>query len=48
MVRFDERDLFVHPHFKNELQKKLGTDVITLPQIFIDGKSVGVSEIGIT
>ena len=43
MVRFDERDLFVHPHFKNELQKKLGKDTITLPQIFIDGRMIGVS-----
>jgi len=41
MVRFDERDLFVHPHFKDELQKKLGRDIITLPQVFIDGKLIG-------
>ena len=43
MVKLDERDLFVHPHFKKELQKRLGTEMFTLPQIFIDGKLIGVS-----
>ena len=44
MVKLDERDLFVHPHFKQELQKRLGTEIFTLPQIFIDGKLIGVSD----
>ncbi|XP_065059150.1 glutaredoxin domain-containing cysteine-rich protein CG12206-like [Rhopilema esculentum] len=41
LVRFDEKDLFVHPNFKKELQRKLGTEILTLPQVFINGQSIG-------
>ena len=42
LVRFDEKDLFVHPNFKKELQRKLRTEILTLPQVFINGQSIGV------
>ena len=44
MVKFEEKDLFVQPYFKEELQRRLDGEELTLPKVFVNGTIIGVSE----
>ncbi|XP_003703313.1 uncharacterized protein LOC100883439 [Megachile rotundata] len=41
MVKYDELDLFGDAELQTELRERLGSDVIQLPQLFIDGQHIG-------
>ena len=43
MAEFEERDLFLSVDHQQELQRRLGADQVTPPQVFIDGHLLGVS-----
>lgn len=43
MVKYDELDLFGDAELQTELRERLGSTVIQLPQLFIDGQHIGVS-----
>ena len=43
MAEFEERDLFLSVDHQQELRRRLGTDQVTPPQVFIDGNLLGVS-----
>ena len=42
MVKYDELDLFGDAELQTELRDRLGSTVIQLPQLFIDGQHIGV------
>lgn len=44
MVKYDELDLFGDAELQTELRDRLGSTVIQLPQLFIDGQHIGVSK----
>ncbi|KAK1121783.1 hypothetical protein K0M31_010094 [Melipona bicolor] len=41
MVKYDELDLFGDAELQTELRDRLGSTVIQLPQLFIDGQHIG-------
>ena len=43
MAEFEERDLFLSVDHQQELQRRLGADRVSPPQVFIDGNLLGVS-----
>ena len=42
MVNVDERNVFMNPRLKKELEERLGGKVMTLPKVFINGELIGV------
>ncbi|KAK3100594.1 hypothetical protein FSP39_022300 [Pinctada imbricata] len=44
MVRYEERDLFMSKENQKELQERLGTNLVLLPQVFADGSPLGSLE----
>ena len=42
-VKFDLKDVFIHPDFMEELQERVGDLDVTVPQVFINGDHIGVS-----
>jgi len=47
MVRYDERDMFMSRENQRELMERFGVDVVDVPQVFADGKHLGVSSDGL-
>ena len=47
MVRYDERDMFMSRENQRELMERFGVDVVDVPQVFADGKHLGVSGDGL-
>ncbi|XP_043189019.1 glutaredoxin domain-containing cysteine-rich protein CG12206-like isoform X1 [Amphibalanus amphitrite] len=45
MAEFEERDLFLSVDHQQELQRRLGADRVTPPQVFIDGNLLGGAEV---
>ncbi len=43
MVRFEERDVFMNRGFQQEVRERLGTTRVIVPQVFVEGKHLGVS-----
>lgn len=43
MVRYEEKDLFMNSENQKELMERLGSNEISLPQVFADGNLLGVS-----
>lgn len=41
LVKYEERDLFMASHHREQLQHRLGTSSIELPQLFVDGQHIG-------
>jgi glutaredoxin len=42
LIRFDERDIYINPSFKEELKER-NNSIIKVPQLFLNGKNFGVS-----
>lgn len=42
MVKYDEADLFRDTELQTELKDRIDSEVITLPQLFVDGQYIGV------
>lgn len=43
LVKFDDKDVFMSRETQQEFKERLGTDVINVPQIFVEGVHIGVS-----
>jgi glutaredoxin domain-containing cysteine-rich protein 1 len=42
MVKYEERDVFMSRETQAEIRERMGTDVIVVPQVFVEGQHVGV------
>lgn len=42
MVKYDEADLFRDTELQTELRDRTNSEVVTLPQLFVDGQHIGV------
>lgn len=42
MVKYDEADLFRDTELQTELRDRIDLEVLTLPQLFVDGQHIGV------
>lgn len=42
MVKYDEADLFRDTELQTELRERIDSEVLTLPQLFVDGQHIGV------
>lgn len=45
MVKFEERDVFMNRGFQQEVKERLGTTPVIVPQVFVEGRHLGVSTI---
>ncbi|XP_014250566.1 glutaredoxin domain-containing cysteine-rich protein CG31559-like [Cimex lectularius] len=45
MIKYTEKDVFMSKSFQNELKERLGTDSVSLPQIFLEGSHLGDVEV---
>jgi len=43
-VKVEERDVYVHKFFYNELMERLQRRSAAVPQVFISGQHIGVSD----
>lgn len=43
MIRYEEKDLFMNKDNQRELAERLGSYVVSIPQVFADGSQLGVS-----
>jgi glutaredoxin domain-containing cysteine-rich protein 1 len=43
LVKYEERDVFMSRETQAEIRERLGTDVIIVPQLFVEGQHIGVS-----
>ena len=43
-VAVEERDIYKHRFFYNELESRMGMRMVAVPQVFINGQHIGVSE----
>lgn len=44
MVRYEEKDLFMNKDNQKELMERLGTTVVSVPQVFADGSLLGTAD----
>lgn len=44
LISFEERDVSMNRHVQQELKERLHRDHIVIPQVFVDGQLLGVSE----
>jgi glutaredoxin domain-containing cysteine-rich protein 1 len=42
LVKFEERDVYLSIEHKEEVKRRLGGDKVTVPQLFLDGRHLGV------
>lgn len=45
LVKYEERDIFMSNIYQQELRDRLQCDEIQVPQLFVDGQYVGVSDL---
>lgn len=45
MVKFEERDVFMSFNHQQEIRDRMQNDDIDVPQLFVDGQYIGVSDI---
>lgn len=43
LVKFEERDVFMSNECQQEVKDRMQSDLIKVPQLFVDGQYVGVS-----
>jgi glutaredoxin domain-containing cysteine-rich protein 1 len=43
MVKYEERDVFMSRETQAEIRERMGSDVIIVPQVFVEGQHIGVS-----
>ena len=44
MVKYEERDVFMSNFHQQEIRDRMESDEIDVPQLFVDGQYIGVSE----
>lgn len=44
-VRVEERNIYVHKFYHSELEERLGGKKVSVPQVFISGQHIGVSQL---
>lgn len=44
LVKFEERDVFMSIEYQQEIRDRMQSDDILIPQLYVDGHHVGVSE----
>ena len=44
MVKFEERDVFMCFNHQKEIRERMQSDDIDVPQLFVDGHYIGVSQ----
>jgi len=44
-VRVEEKDIYVHKFYHNELEERLQKRGVAVPQVFVGGQHIGVSEL---
>lgn len=45
LVKFEERDVFMSSEYQTEIQERMRCDQVLVPQVFVDGQHIGVSNI---
>lgn len=43
LVKFEERDVFMSSDYQQEIKDRMQSELIQVPQVFVDGQHVGVS-----
>lgn len=43
LVKFEERDVFMSSEYQAEIQERMRCDQVLVPQVFVDGQHIGVS-----
>lgn len=43
LIKFEERDVFMSIECQQEIRERMRCDYILVPQVFVDGQHVGVS-----
>lgn len=43
LVKYEERDIFMSAAYQQEIRDRLQCDEIKVPQLFVDGQHIGVS-----
>lgn len=43
LVKFEERDVFMSTEYQAEIQERMRSDHVLVPQVFVDGQHIGVS-----
>lgn len=43
LVKFEERDVFMSYEYQQEIKERMQSDVINVPQLFVEGQHIGVS-----
>jgi glutaredoxin domain-containing cysteine-rich protein 1 len=43
MVKYEERDVFMSRETQAEIRERMCSDVIIVPQVFVEGQHIGVS-----
>lgn len=44
-VKVEEKDIYVHKFYHNELEERLQKRCVAVPQVFVGGQHIGVSEL---
>lgn len=48
MVKFEERDVFMSYAHQQDIRDRMQNDFIDVPQLFVDGQYIGVSNLSLT
>lgn len=43
LVKYEERDIFMSTEYQDEIRDRMRSDQILVPQMFVDGQHIGVS-----
>lgn len=43
LVKFEERDVFMSVEYQQEIKERMHSDVIKVPQLYVEGQHIGVS-----
>lgn len=45
LVKFEERDVFMSVEYQQEIKERMHSEIIKVPQLFVEGQHIGVSTI---
>ena len=48
LVKFEERDVFMSVEYQQEIKERMHSDVIKVPQLYVEGQHIGVSILNYT
>lgn len=43
LVKFEERDVFMSVEYQQEIKERMHSEIIKVPQLFVEGQHIGVS-----